>query len=281
MMKRLMLAALLALSSAGPAAAQASGAVDLELVLAVDISQSLDRDEHTLQRQGYVDVFRNKDVVAALTSGPQKRIAITYMEWAGDFAPLETIPWTIVDSEASAAALADRLAAQPIYAEQRTSISRALNEAARLIDSNAITSKRQVIYLSGDGANNAGPPVAPARDALVKRGIVINGLPLMLNKPLEFYDIERLDLYFERCVIGGEGAFLAPVRNLAQFSEVLATRLAAELAASRPSALPSPEASSVDCMAGEKAWAAPPKNGPNAPPPRILTVPAPRGGSPG
>src|SRR5690349_23417909 len=91
--------------------------VDLELVLAVDISQSMDEDEHALQRNGYVDAFRHRDVVNALMSGPEGRIAVVYMEWAGDFDPIVAVPWTIIDSEESAHAFADRLAKEPIYGE--------------------------------------------------------------------------------------------------------------------------------------------------------------------
>jgi hypothetical protein len=231
--------------------------VDIELVLAVDISQSLDYDEHTLQRGGYVAAFRNPDVVAALTAGPLKRIAVTYMEWAGDFEPLQTVPWTIIDGTDSAAAFAVELQKAPIQGKQRTSISRALNTAALLIETNGIESMRKVIYLSGDGTNNAGLPVEPVRDELVKRGIVINGLPLMLGKPLEYYDFERMDLYFQRCVIGGQGSFVEPVRDLQQFSTLLASRLAAGPPAASATTL-AMEAASVDCMTGEKAFAAPP-----------------------
>lgn len=241
------------LAASAAAQQQASGAVDIEIVLAADISQSLDVDEHRLQRQGYVEAFRNKDVIAAFTSGPRKRIAVTYMEWAGDFEPMQTIPWTIIDGEASAYAFAAQLQGKKIYGEQRTSISRALTTAAALIENNGITSSRQIVYLSGDGANNMGPPVEPVRDELVKRGIVINGLPLMLGKPWEYYDIERMDVYFRNCVVGGEGAFVEPVRDLQQFSTVLASRLTGRAAGPLP-----PRDASYDCMIGEKTYAAGP-----------------------
>src|SRR6185503_14187464 len=103
------------------ASAQAAKKVDLELVLAVDISQSMDQDEHALQRNGYVEAFRHKDVVNALMSGPEGRIAVVYMEWAGDFDPIVTIPWTIIDSEKAALDFAQKLADEPVFGEQRTS----------------------------------------------------------------------------------------------------------------------------------------------------------------
>lgn len=257
-----LLAVLAAICAPGFAAAafaqqQRTNEVDVELVLAVDISQSLDRDEHTLQRQGYIDAFRNRDVIGAIAAGKQKRIAVTYMEWAGDITPFHTIPWTIIDGEASARAFADRLAAQPIYGEQRTSISTALYEAARSIENNNISSKRQIINLSGDGANAVGPPVEKARDEVVERGIVVNGLPIMLNKPREYYDIEQLDRYYSQCVIGGEGAFVAPLTRREDLVE--ATRKAV---AAKSVVAPSADSTSqppMDCLAGEKAWASAPQ----------------------
>lgn len=249
--------------------------VDLELVLAVDISQSMSPDEHELQRNGYVDAFRHDDVVTAITSGPTGRIAVTYIEWAGDFEPWETIPWTIIDGEKSAHAFADRLAAEPVFGEQRTSISRALITATRAIESNNFSSYRQVIDVSGDGANNAGPPVEAIRDQVLERGIVINGLPIMLNKPREFYDIDNLDRYYKQCVIGGEAAFIAPVYDLKHFAATIRKKLVMEIAALdvvAPDTAPIEFAEAetgndlvhrvqlripeekIDCMIGERVW---------------------------
>lgn len=204
--------------------------VDLELLLAVDISQSMDFDEHTIQREGYVEAFRHKSVINAMLSGPRGRIAVMYMEWAGDFDPIPTIPWTIIDSEKAAHDFADKLANEPIFGEQRTSISTALLAGQNYIQNNNISSSRQVIDVSGDGANNAGRLVEPVRDAVVKSGIIINGLPIMLNKPMEFYDIPHLDRYYKHCVIGGNGAFIAPVFDLQQLSATIRKKLVLEIA---------------------------------------------------
>jgi hypothetical protein len=226
------LGAPVAAQQVSPAAQGKSGItnVDLELVLAVDISQSMDEDEHTLQRNGYVDAFRHKDVVNALMSGPEGKIAVVYMEWAGDFDPIVAVPWTIIDSEKSALAFADRLAKEPIYGEQRTSISNALIKATELIEGNSIASHRQAIDVSGDGANNAGPLVELVRDEVVKRGITINGLPIMLDKPKEFYDIDHLDRYYKHCVIGGPSSFIAPVFDLKHLSATIRKKLVMEIA---------------------------------------------------
>lgn len=235
-LSRLRAAAALAIAGlvglAAPVTAQQGAMlrVDLELMLAVDISQSMDYDEHAVQRAGYVEAFRHKEVIQALTSGPEGKIAVMYMEWAGDFDPIPTIPWTIIDSEASAKAFADRLEKEPIFGEQRTSISTALLTAQDYILKNNIASHRQVIDVSGDGANNAGMMVEPARDEVVGNGIIINGLPIMLNKPKEFYDIDHLDRYYKHCVIGGLGAFIAPVFDLRHLPATIRKKLVMEIA---------------------------------------------------
>ena len=249
--------------------------VDLELMLAVDISQSMDHDEHTIQREGYVEAFRHQDVINALVSGPEGKIAVMYMEWAGDFDPIPTIPWTIIDSAKAAHDFADRLEKEPIFGEQRTSISTALLAAQDYILNNNITSHRQVIDVSGDGANNAGRLVEPVRDAVVKSGIVINGLPIMLNKPKEFYDIDHLDRYYKHCVIGGASAFIAPVFDLRHLSSTIRKKLVMEIASIdiepdmapiQFAETPPPEKGGIvraqlklpqektDCTIGEKVW---------------------------
>ena len=269
------LSALVVALSPSLALAQKLQAVDLELVLAVDVSQSMDYDEHELQRNGYVDAFRQKDVINAMTSGPRGRIAVTYMEWAGMYEPVQIIPWTVIDSEASSRAFADRLAKEPIYGEQRTSISSALIKATELIETNEFSGARRVIDVSGDGANNTGPQVDLTRDEVIKRRITINGLPIMLNKPREFYDIDHLDRYYKHCVIGGEAAFIAPVYDLKHLTATIRKKLVMEIAGLEVAPETAPiqfaDASEVssdgmqrvqlklpaektDCLIGEKVW---------------------------
>lgn len=265
--------AVAALAAAGAAVPQAQTRVDLELVLAVDISRSMDFDEHTLQRNGYVEAFRHEQVINALLSGPEGRIAVTYLEWAAE--PRQVIPWTIIDSPKAAHDFADKVAAEPVYGERRTSISAALFDAANLIETNDITSHRQVIDVSGDGANNSGLPVEEARDFVLRRGITINGLPILLNVgfgPRQGYDIDHLDRYYKHCVIGGEGAFIAPVFDLKQLSATIRKKLVLEIAGLEvaPEAAPiqyaeGPSQAGVtlaqlklpteksDCMSGEKS----------------------------
>lgn len=219
--------------AAAPATPQANPngvRVDIELVLAVDVSQSMDYEEHELQRNGYVEAFRHDDVIRAITGGPEGKIAVTYMEWAGAFEPIQVIPWTVIDSKNAALAFADRLSKEPPYSEQRTSISTALLRAAQLVRSNNIVAHRQVIDISGDGANNTGMPVEQARDIVLKQGIIINGLPIILNKPKEFYDIDHLDRYYKDCVIGGEGSFISPVYELRMLAATIRKKLVMEIA---------------------------------------------------
>jgi hypothetical protein len=273
---------LAALAAAGSAVSQVQAEqrkADLELVLAVDISRSMDYEEHALQRDGYVEAFRHKDVINALMSGPEGRIAVTYMEWGGEGATYQMIPWTMIDSAGAAHAFADRLAEEQIRSERRTSISAALFAAADLIEGNDIVAHRRVIDVSGDGANNAGLPVEEARDYVLRRNITINGLPILLNKPGSGfgngYDIDHLDRYYKHCVIGGDSAFIAPVYDLKHLAATIRKKLVMEIAELdiEPDAAPIQFAEAApaaegpaltriqlklpteksDCLAGEKA----------------------------
>ena len=250
----------LALAISALSTAQPRQRADLELILAVDVSASMDEDEHLLQRHGYAEAFRHRDLITAIRSGFGGRIAVTYLEWAGTGTATQTIPWTIISNEKEALAFADRLDREPIYSEQRTSISDALESAARLFDANIIDGERRVIDVSGDGANNMGPSVTSARDAIVKRGITINGLPIMLGKPMAWYDIPNLDLYYRDCVIGGPGAFVMPVHGAAEMSNTIRRKLVMEVAGLTQREAPRFQPAQMragpkaDCLAGEKAY---------------------------
>ena len=252
----------LALCLAASSAAQTRQKVDLELVLAVDVSASMDEDEHRLQRSGYSAAFRHRDLITAIRSGYGGKIAVTYMEWAGVGTAIQTTPWTIISNEKEALAFADRLDNEPLYSEQRTSISDALENAAALFDKNAIDANRRVIDVSGDGANNMGAVVTSARDAVVKRGITINGLPIMLGKPMAWYDIPNLDRYYRDCVIGGTGAFVMSVHGVQEMSNTIRRKLVMEVAGLTPQDEGGPlfqltqagRGAKADCLAGEKAY---------------------------
>ena len=244
---------------------RAEAFVDLELVLTVDVSLSMDLDEQRLQRDGYVAAFRDPQVWAAIKSGGHSQIAVTYIEWAGAQTQLTIMPWTLIDSPERAAAFADSLEAKPISRHRMTSISGALLYSAAELERNPFKGVRRVIDVSGDGPNNSGVPVTTVRDALVAKGIVINGLPILLKTggPNSAFDIPNLDDYYAECVIGGAGAFSIPVREKPEFAAAIRQKLLLEIASLRPAPVPrvirtgtssEPKSETVDCLVGEKQW---------------------------
>ncbi len=243
---------------AEPASAQVD--VDLELVLAVDVSRSMDYDEQKLQRDGYVAAFRHPEVIQAITAGAVGRIAVTYMEWSGPFYQQVLVPWTIVGSRDEAAAFAALLDKAPLDRESGTSISGGLAHAAGLFASSGTRTNRQTIDVSGDGPNNMGLPVAPMRDQVIEQGITINGLPLVLKTgggPFGLFNIANLDVYYEDCVIGGPGAFMVTVDDMAGFAAAVRRKLVLEIAGLPPRLMPAAAqvfrpAPRVDCLIGEK-----------------------------
>jgi hypothetical protein len=232
--------------------------VDVELVLAVDVSYSMDMEELAIQREGYAQAIVSKEFLAALKSGPTGRIAVTYFEWAASTDQKLIIPWRVIDGPESADAVAAEIMKAPIRRASRTSISGAIHFAMPLFEENALHGLRRVIDISGDGPNNNGAPVTLARDEAVAKGIVINGLPIMA-KELSYstMDIENLDLYYEDCVIGGPGSFVVPIKEREKFKEAIRTKLVMEVAGLVPEPRVIPAAGReprVNCMIGEKIW---------------------------
>jgi hypothetical protein len=201
--------------------------VDLELVLAVDVSFSMDETEQRVQRAGYVEAFRNQSVIQAILSGSLGRVAVTYVEWGGSV--IQAMPWTVIDSPQSAFRFAEGLAEQPIRRLPFTSISDTIAFSRQLLRANAFQGRRSVIDISGDGPNNYGAPAPVARDAALKEGITIDGLPIMLDEPSTAPTIADIDDYYQHCVIGGNGAFLIRVRSLAGFAEAIRSKLVTEI----------------------------------------------------
>jgi len=218
----------------GALRAQSPDEVDLALVLAVDISNSMDPEEQDLQRDGFVAAFRSSLVQDAIKAGMLGRIAVVYMEWAGSRRQTVVVPWTIIDGPASAAGFADRLAQAPTQRAPRTSISGAIDLGVRLLAESQVEASRQVIDISGDGANNEGRSVTQARNEALARGITINGLPIMLNRARGYWDVDKLDDYYRDCVIGGSGAFMVPVRDREQFAQAIKTKIVREIAGMEP-----------------------------------------------
>ncbi len=254
----LLFLAVSAASSEPVDAADGTVAVDLELVLAVDVSRSMDYDEQRLQRDGYAQAFRHPDVISAIGSGALGRIAVTYIEWAGPRYQTIVVPWTIIGGHADALAFSDRLAAAPITREFGTSISGGLTYAAGLFDNSGARGDRRTIDVSGDGPNNMGQPVVPVREAVVARGITINGLPILLKQGGGYggFNIPNLDIYYEDCVIGGPGAFMITVADLKGFAEAVRRKLVLEIAAAAPRLVPAAAMlrppPRIDCLIGEK-----------------------------
>lgn len=255
-------AVLLAVAASFGGAARAATEVDLSLVLAVDVSYSMDTDEQVLQREGFVDAFRSTIVHDAIRRGAVGRIAVAYVEWAGAADQRVIVPWTVMDGPAGAEAFAAELAGKPTRRASRTSISGAIDFAARLQDEGGFEAVRRVIDVSGDGPNNQGRPVLAARAAAIGRGITINGLPITLKAP-GYFDIAELDTYYRDCVIGGQGAFLVPARSRDQFRDAVKTKIIMEIAnAPVPGPIPSgslvvpaaAEGARTDCFQGERQW---------------------------
>jgi hypothetical protein len=217
---------------AGPS--RAATEVDLALVIAVDISNSMDPEEQELQRTGFVEAFRSRAVHEAIRGGAIGRIAVTYLEWAGTAHQSVVVPWTVIADPEAAAAFTERLERAPIRRGPRTSISGAIEFGIRMLRESGVDSLRQVIDISGDGPNNQGRIVTQARDEALGLGITINGLPIMLKRPTGYWDISNLDEYYRDCVIGGAGAFMVPVRERHQFSEAIRTKIIREIAAREP-----------------------------------------------
>jgi hypothetical protein len=232
--------------------------VDVELVIAVDVSYSMDPDEQALQREGYVLALTSKEFLQALRQGAHGKIAITYFEWAGAFDQKIVMPWRLIDGPEAADAVAAEISRAPYRRASRTSISGALRFAQPLFDDSGYKGLRRVIDVSGDGANNAGPLVVPTRDEVLAAGITINGLPIMLKRPYAgTMDLEELDVYYEDCVIGGPGSFVIPIREREKFIEATRTKLVLEIAGRQPEARIVPVASKaprVSCTIGERLW---------------------------
>jgi Protein of unknown function (DUF1194) len=232
--------------------------VDVELVIAVDVSYSMDPEEQALQREGYITGFASRDFMQALRIGIHGKVAVTYFEWAGPYDQKIVVPWRMVDGPESADAFVNEIARAPYRRSSRTSIAGALNFAKPLFDGSGYRGIRRVIDVSGDGANNSGPFVTLVRDDVLAAGITINGLPIMLKRPNTFtMDIDNLDVYYEDCVIGGPGAFVIPIREREQFKEATRTKLVLEIAGRTPPARVVPvqaRVPRVSCTVGEQMW---------------------------
>lgn len=228
-------------AAAAPLVLAADTPVDLQLVLAVDVSRSIDEIEAELQRRGYIEALTSDRVIDAILSGEHRRIALCYTEWAGTHYQEVVIDWTVIDSPQAARRFAEKLTEAPRQSQSWTAVGAALAHAGQRFENSGFVSKRRVIDVSGDGRTNDGPPAELVRDRLVGQGIVINGLPVMMNRtnfgrPPDL----MLDKYYEDSVIGGPGSFMIVAENFENFGRAVRTKLVREVSGETITPRPSP-----------------------------------------
>jgi hypothetical protein len=239
--------------------------VDVELVLADDVSASMDKDKLAVRREGYAQAIVSEEFLGALKTGPNGRLAVTYFEWSTSNYQKIIVPWRVIDGPETAAAVAAEIMKAPTVPHSVTSISAAINFAMSLFDNNPYRGSRHVIDISGDGPNNSGEPVVGARDAALAKGITINGLPIMLKGPSRpQMDIDHLDHYYEDCVTGGPGSFVMTIEDRDKFKEAIRTMLVFEvagLAPQRPNISSTEKEKRISCSIGEemheRIWSTP------------------------
>lgn len=232
-------------------------AVDVELVIATDVSYSMDPKALAAQREAYAEAIVSQAFLEAVAAGPNKKIALTYFEWSAFRDQRLLVPWRLIDGLESASAVVAELAKAPIRRGTQTSISAAINFAIPLFDANPYHGLRRLIDITGDGPNTVGGPVAGARDAALAKGIAINGLAIMTKQQPNVMDIADLDLYYEDCVVGGPGAFVVANRVESQLKDVVRTKLIREIAGpaqDQKIVRATEKQTRVSCLIGEQMW---------------------------
>jgi hypothetical protein len=223
----------LALAAASPARAEN---VDLLLVLAADVSRSINDEEFNLQRKGYAAALTDPRVLAAITGGTNREIALTFIEWSGSEEQKIVVDWTLVRDGEDAGAVASTILTAPRSFLSRTSISEAIDFSVVQLAAATATAERRVIDISGDGTSNAGRSVTDARDEALAKGITINGLAIINTQANPGFISHTqppggLPEYYRQNVIGGAGAFLLVVENFETFTEAMTRKLVSEIAA--------------------------------------------------
>ncbi|MCA3612147.1 MAG: DUF1194 domain-containing protein [Methylobacterium sp.] len=256
-------AAFLALAGYAPANAQNSDLfpnigpdVDVALVLAVDISFSMDLDELNLQRTGYIEALTSPLVLDAIRKGMVGRVAVTYIEWAGVNTRHVIADWSIIEDQASAEAFVQKLREAPVRRARRTSVTTAIEFSIDRLKQAQVRPIRRVIDISGDGPNNEGGLVTRARDAAVEAGVVINGLPIIIKRGWSSpFDVDNLDDYYRDCVIGGPGSFMLTITGKDQFTPAIKQKILRELASPTQNDITAtPARGETDCTMGERQW---------------------------
>jgi hypothetical protein len=217
--------------------AHAAEPVDLALVLAVDVSRSINDDEFRLQRHGYAAALTSPRVLQAIRSGPLRAIAVSFVEWSNEREQKVVADWTVLRDGETADSFAHVILTAPRSFSGRTSISGAIDFALRDFERSGVEATRRVIDVSGDGTNNSGRLVNDARDEAVAAGVTINGLAIINDRPesgFVQYHVnppEGLPEYFRQNVIGGPGSFLLQVDGFASFADAITQKLISEIAA--------------------------------------------------
>jgi hypothetical protein len=227
------LAAMLTAALAVPAAA--GERVDLLLVLAADVSRSVDDAKFRLQRSGYAAALENPRVLEAIQSGANRRIAVCFVEWSGVVSQKVVIDWTAISDEKSAREIGDRLLEAPRSFADRTSISGGIDFAVAQFERAPYEGLRRIVDVSGDGTNNSGRDVTSARDEAVAKGVTINGLVILSDSPTPWNPEHTnppggLANYYRNNVVGGAGAFVMVAESFKSFGNALINKLIAEIA---------------------------------------------------
>jgi hypothetical protein len=218
-----------------PASLRAAEKVDLLLVLASDVSRSVDHPKFLLQREGYATAISDPHVLDAIRSGPNARIAVCFVEWSGFGAQKLVIDWSLIDGPLAARKFGDQLLELPRSFADRTSISGGVEFAVAQMEHAPFEGARRTIDVSGDGTNNAGRDVKLARDEAIAKGIVINGLVILSDRPVP-WNAEHtnppggLEKYYQENVVGGPGAFVLVAENFNSFGRAIVKKLIAEIA---------------------------------------------------
>jgi Protein of unknown function (DUF1194) len=212
-----------------PAAPAGQIQVDLKLVIATDVSRSINGEEARTQRNGLAEAFLNPDIIKAIQSGALGRVAIAMVDWSSPEYARVVLDWTVVKDKASSEALAQKIFSLPRTPGRRTSISSALELGTLLLEGSDgdIVATRKVIDVSGDGPNNDGGPLQEAHDKTIAAGIIVNGLPIMDENANGYYP--DLDKYYAGCVVGGRGAFVIVVRSFKDFGAAMRHKLILEI----------------------------------------------------
>ncbi|MGH7090142.1 MAG: DUF1194 domain-containing protein [Stellaceae bacterium] len=220
-------------------AARAAENVDVALVLAADVSRSIDDGEFQLQRKGYAEGIASPRVLAAIQAGAHHAIAVCFVEWAGPEEEAVVANWAVIRDGETAQVFAQTLLNAPRSYTGRTSISAAIDFAMTLFPKSGVTAERRIIDVSGDGTNNAGRPVTEARDQAVAQGVTINGLAIINERPEGYFFAHTsppggLPHYYQENVVGGPAAFVTVVKNFDTFGDAITNKLLTEIAAVLP-----------------------------------------------